>query len=361
MNSNNTHNIQNKFVSDVALSKSVLSNVWKLIPVIETTQPISSIFFYQTPDYTNYGDLTVSHEDVIELIDQQNYNENDLVFDSKSRTVFTVTEDITYQEKELTELINLNKLVYTSKSNDEQKSPEELVFKLIQSRSPVKTRKLRLNISTELEQDIRHIYNPHEILGYELAKSINTEIAHKLRQLSTPERHTIVGGDGNDEAKEVYQMLCLQQEQFLKNHRLPASGYVVSEDVFSLLSGSGYLEMKGINGVLRNGLPVYTYSFLDDVSYSIAVCSHTLFSGNSITDKNKKNVISPMVFCPYQGALATAVDVKSLHNTYLTQTRYSIVPSYQHQEEKMTTINWNYIEDGFIPKSDLVHMAIFDN
>ncbi|EPM6341752.1 TPA: hypothetical protein ACN359_004832 [Vibrio parahaemolyticus] len=229
MNSNNTHNIQNMFVSDVALSKSVLSNVWKLIPVIETTQPISSIFFYQTPDYTNYGDLTVSHEDVIELIDQQNYNENDLVFDSKSRTVFTVTEDITYQETELTELINLNKLVYTSKSNDEQESPEELDFKLIQSRSPVKTRKLRLNISTELEQDIRHIYNPHEILGYELAKSINTEIAHKLRQLSTPERHTIIGGDGNDEAKEVYQMLCLQQEQFLKNHRLPASGYVVSE------------------------------------------------------------------------------------------------------------------------------------
>ncbi|MEZ9302209.1 hypothetical protein FCV82_18625, partial [Vibrio breoganii] len=173
--------IQNKQISDIALSKAVLSNVWDLIPVVETEQPISTIFFYNTPDHTNNGDVSVSHTNAIELIDQQDYQTNDLVFDRTSRTVFTVTEDLTFETSELTDLLNTNKLVYTSLSNIEQDSPEELEFKLIQARSPVKTRKLRLSISTELEQDIQHIFDPHEILGYELAKSINTEIAHKLR------------------------------------------------------------------------------------------------------------------------------------------------------------------------------------
>ncbi|MFW1276017.1 hypothetical protein ACEWAR_24045, partial [Vibrio parahaemolyticus] len=325
-----SNNIQQNQVSDIALSKAVLSNVWELIPVVETKQPISSIFFYNTPDYTNVGDVSVSHANAVELVDRQDYEANDLVFDADSRTVFTVTEDLTYQATDLTDLINTNKLVYTSLSNSEQDSPEQLNFELIQSRSPVKTRKLRLNISTELEQDIKHIYDSHEILGYELAKSINTEIAHKLRLLSTPEQHTILGGVGNEEAKEIYQMLCLQQEQFLKNHRLPASGYMVSGDVFSLLSGSGYMKLYGTFGVLRNGLPVYPYSFMDSVSYSIAVCAHTIESDYAISNDSRKNIVAPIVFCPYQSALATAVDVKCLHNTYLTQTRYSIVPNYQN-------------------------------
>ncbi|MGR5122201.1 hypothetical protein ACPV33_05835 [Vibrio harveyi] len=115
----NSNSIQQRQVSDVALSKAVLSNVWELIPVVETNQPISTIFFYDTPDYTNTGDASVSHANAIELIDQQDYQENDLVFDAKSRIVFVVTEDLTYVENDLTELINTNKLVYTSISNDE--------------------------------------------------------------------------------------------------------------------------------------------------------------------------------------------------------------------------------------------------
>lgn len=153
----NSNSIQQRQVSDVALSKAVLSNVLELIAVVETDQPISTIFFYDTPDYTNTGDASVSHANTIEFIYLQGYEENDLVLDAKSRIVFVVTEDLTYVENDLTELININKLVYTSLLNDENESPEELEFQLLQSRSPVKARKLRLNISTELEQDMQHI------------------------------------------------------------------------------------------------------------------------------------------------------------------------------------------------------------
>lgn len=344
----------------VGLTRAVNNLVFSdIVAVQPTSQPTSTLFGikYMTPhgdqifetSATYGGAANQAMRASIAIANlQTNYKAGD-VFKSNADVVYEVVKPGTLplaSEGNLQK--SINRAVVTGQVRfkaeaapaEQYQRQDEVIsecnFSIDRWTAPVRTRKLKTDVTVELMQDMEANQLDAEnlvddVLATFISDEINKEITQTMiavshRYKTTQSQEGILDlsaqMDAPGQARTIYQYICDMAGQMQRTTSFNATWVLCSARVAGLLASSGWMvynENPLSEGVLKNGLEVYsdaTTSF----DYMIVGCKH------SISDLEHVGSLfySPFTEADEAGAIRVVVDPDSLQPKLMIMARYSL-------------------------------------
>ncbi|QQK88268.1 capsid vertex [Providencia phage PSTRCR_127] len=204
--------------------------------------------------------------------------------------------------------------------------------------APVKTRKVKTELTVEFAQDLEHNQFDAEaviddMISTLLAEDVNKEIIQKIVTVSSRYKVTGVSDKGMldltgtdvapEQGRALYRYICEMNASIERNTSYDGSYVLASSRCAALLSASGWMEVNPdyplAAGVLKNGLPVYSdpWSLVDYVVVG--------------TKQNFGDLehVGSLFYAPYvdmdgAGAYKLVVDPESLQPKLALMVRYAL-------------------------------------
>lgn len=299
---------------------------------------------------------------------------NDVVYSvAKNTTLTSATSDVN-------DAINMAVLVGDLRIKSEAALAEEFEgaasfvetdFKFDRWTVPVRTRKLKTNVSVELMQDLEAnkmdgVGVVDDILSTMISEDINKDIIQTL--ISVSRRYKVEGISPNGVidltssldaptiGRTLYQQACEMKNQMLRTTSYEATYVLCTTRVSAMLEASGWMyanEDELSAGTLRNGLKVYvdTVSAFD---YMVTGCKHYV---NDIEHVGSL-FYSPYVEADDLGAYKIVNDSASLQPSVGIMLRYGLsVNPYTTRvgysgERDVAGDDW----DNLVGESDMSYM-----
>lgn len=389
-----TGNVANTRPFLVQLQKTVAQRVFRdMVAIQETYNPQAQIFGLK---YLTNNNKTV-HDNSITVTGVQ--QEGSIASLPQLSQGLSITKDKVYRSKDsdavyiaikqtqlptesneelliLKQVINGSIRLYQDAANvdyHENRVPEEAKFEIGKWVVPCRTRKISMNVTQELVQDLEQNNLDsaaiiEDTLAQILVNEVNKDIISKLITVSTRFHNPKLGiTDGfvdlstrNDPlwqiGRDINALIGAAAAKMLTDTTYSATYVVVSPDVYGLLCGAGLVvfnqesEMTRSHGYLKSGLKIYidTYSKFD---YFMVGCKHNMdiFEDEDDTDNDthNENLIGSLYYCPYLeedgNSIYVTRDSQNMQNNILLQTRYALsVNPFTIDNEKVNIgDDWN--------------------
>ena len=247
----------------------------------------------------------------------------------------------------------------------------ETDFKFDRWTVPVRTRKLKTNISVELMQDLEAnkmdgVGVVDDVLSTMISEDINKDIIQTLITVSRRYKVEEISPNGildlttSTDApvigRTLYQQACEMKNQMLRNTSYEATYVLCTTRVSAMLEASGWMyanEDPLSAGTLRNGLKVYVDA-VSSFDYLITGCKHYI---------NDIEHVGSLFYSPYieaddLGAYKIINDSTSLQPSVGIMLRYGLsINPYttrigQSGERNVTGDDW----DNLVGQSDMSYM-----
>lgn len=225
-----------------------------------------------------------------------------LFFEVAKDTTFSAMEGTTDFDKLMSGVVEAKVRVLTDGipyGEDTRDDIAGIDFTLEKWDLDVESRKVKVNISNELLEDMRGNTMDSDaliddIIASSIAMDINKDIIHKLINVSNRYEDEFfvkkaVADLSRDDtitnkARDLYAMICLAGSRIYEKTTYAATYVVCSPTVFSILSGSGWVKPfkdeeedeelnSTLSGIMNNGMKIYVDRFpLFD--YFVVGCKH---------------------------------------------------------------------------------------
>lgn len=226
----------------------------------------------------------------------------------------------------------------TSHFEDSNVEVSEVGLRLDRWRVPVRTRKLKTQLTVELAQDLEAnnfdaVNTFDDLLATMMATEVNKDIIQKLITVSTRFRVAGISDKGvldlteldaaPEQGRKLYRYICEMNSHIQRTTTYTGSYVLASSRVSALLTASGWVKEDEDNdlssGKLNNGLPLYTDA-VSPVDYVIVGVK---------ADYGDLEHVGSLFYAPYveedgAGAYKVVVDSHSLQPVLALMIRYGL-------------------------------------
>lgn len=344
----------------VSLTRAVNNLIYSdIVAVQPTNQPTATLFGVKY--LTSHGDqifetsalyggaITTDKRSSINVADlSSTYNVGDLI-KSNADVVYEVVKQGQLPQsggdlqKAINQAVMIGQIRFKPEaaSADQYQNANEVIsecnFSIDRWNAPVRTRKLKTDVTVELMQDMESNQLDAEnlvddVLATFISDEINKDIIQTMITVSRRYKVSGVAPDGimdlrsdmvaPTQARTIYQYICDMAGQMQRSTSFNATWVLASARVCGLLASSGWMTFNDnplSEGVLKNGLEVYsdaTTSF----DYVIVGCKH------SISDLEHVGSLfySPFTENDEAGTIKVVTDPDSLQPKLMIMARYGL-------------------------------------